>query len=543
MAGRFSVEAVFKAVDRVTAPVSRMQNRISKMTRSIARGLRTANRAVGRMSASLGTGLRTGAVVATAAVASLTLAINSVATRADKLAKESRRLQFPIEELQEFQFVAEQSGVTNELLSNSLGAFTKRLGEAAGGTGPLVSGLKKLNPELLEQLQASKNVAQSFEIMIDAIRSADTATEKAALANAAFSRSGLALVNIADNSASAIEKLRKQQRENGNITMAQAIAAEAYLDASNALKKTLTGFIQTVLLPMMPMLTKLIEGFRGWALSNKDIVAGDIFKFGRKLVDNFNEIVDVLKKIGIGLLVFFTLAAVLKTLVLVMTAVNLVLAANPITLIVIGVLLLIAAIAALIFFWDEVKAAVISFAKAVVDKVISVFVKLKEIFKSLPGPLQEAIQFMLKPIFLLIDAVGLIFKSWEPIKSFFKDLWAGVLEIFDSAVNKIMGVVDKVKGAASAIVGTISNIGSGVGDFFGFGPDESQASAPNGLTGAGSAGTGPQIVSPQARTARTIEESRTTSSAEVTIRDATGRAEVTSGSMGPGLSLQSSGAF
>ena len=54
---------------------------------------------------------------------------------------------------------------------------------------------------------------------------------------------------------------------------------------------------------------------------------------------------------------------------------------------------------------------------------------------------------------------------------------------------------------------------------------------------------GSQVVSPQERTARSIEEQRTTSTAEVTIRDETGRSEVTGGKLGPGLSLQPSGAF
>ena len=548
MAGRFSVEAVFKAVDRISAPVSRMQNRIRKMTRSIARGLRTANRAVGRMASGLGRGLRRGAVVATAAVAGLTLAIDSVANRADKLAKESRRLQFPIKDLQEFQFVAEQSGVTNELLSNSLGAFSKRLGEAAGDMGPLVSGLKKINPELLAQLKASDNVGQSFEIMIDAIRSADSATEKAALANAAFSRSGLALVNIADNSAEAIRKLRLQQRENGVITMGQAIAAEAYVDASNALKKTLTGFMQTVILPLLPLLTRLTKSFREWALSNKDIVAEDIFKYGRQLVDNFNDIVDVMKKIGIGLLVFFALSAALKTVVLVMTVASLAmtLMGGPIALLVLGIFLLIAAIIAVVYWWDEIKSAVLEFADAVVNKVITVFKSLVTAFKNSGDSMSvlvAGIALLMGPIGWLIGAAALIFKHWEPIKEFFADLWTGVVDIFDSAMNKIMSVVDRVKGAAADIVNTISNIGSGVGDFFGFGSDEAETGAPNGSAGAGNAGTGPQIISPQERTARTIEESRTSSSAEVTIRDETGRAEVTSGSMGLGLSLQPSGAF
>ena len=49
MANRFSVEAVFKGVDRITAPVTRMQNRISKFSRRVSGSLKAANRQLGKM--------------------------------------------------------------------------------------------------------------------------------------------------------------------------------------------------------------------------------------------------------------------------------------------------------------------------------------------------------------------------------------------------------------------------------------------------------------------------------------------------------------
>jgi TP901 family phage tail tape measure protein len=50
MAGRFSVETIFKAVDKLTAPVSRMQNSIGKFTRSASDGLGRLNRIFSKVS-------------------------------------------------------------------------------------------------------------------------------------------------------------------------------------------------------------------------------------------------------------------------------------------------------------------------------------------------------------------------------------------------------------------------------------------------------------------------------------------------------------
>jgi hypothetical protein len=522
MANRFSVEAVFKAVDRISAPVSRMQNRLQRFTRSASRNFsglnRNLNRFVGGLGSAAKMAIKFGTGGAILGITAVSLALNKTADAADKLAKQSRRLEFPIEELQELIFVAEQSGVSTELLDNSLGAFTKRLGEAKGGLGPLVSGLKNINPELLAQLTATDSVSTAFDIYIKAIRNADTATEKAALANAAFSRSGLKLVDIAANSAATIEKLKLEQRANGNITQKQAEAAEAYNDALNSLKKSLTGLLQGVLLPMLPAITKTVTAWREWVLANKELVGAKILEFVQNLKDRikslivsiqeFNNKYNLAERLGEGLdkLASFQkflssnaatiakvtaaivgLAIVVKTLVAVLTLVNLVMAANPISLIIIGVALLSAAIVFLINYFGGLEA-------------------------------------------IMVGAAASIVVAWSGLKDFFNNLWDGITSKTDAATARIMSIIDKVKNAFSSVTDVSKNLGGKVSGFFGFG-DAPEQSAPA------------SIVSPQDRVARSIEERSTTSTSEVTIKDETGRASVTRGRMGRGLTLQSAGAM
>ena len=76
MAGRFSVEAVFKAVDKVTAPVRRIQNNIGKMSRRISRGMRKVDRAVNRTLGklkNLAGGILRAGTVAIGAIAALSI--------------------------------------------------------------------------------------------------------------------------------------------------------------------------------------------------------------------------------------------------------------------------------------------------------------------------------------------------------------------------------------------------------------------------------------------------------------------------------------
>lgn len=53
MASRFSVSAIFKAVDKMSAPISRMQNRIQRFTQSINRGLKNTSRSFGNVASSM----------------------------------------------------------------------------------------------------------------------------------------------------------------------------------------------------------------------------------------------------------------------------------------------------------------------------------------------------------------------------------------------------------------------------------------------------------------------------------------------------------
>ena len=77
MAGRFSIEAVFKAVDKITAPVSRMQNRVKKMTRNMRIGFRKLNRTVNKVSA----GIKKGVMTSVLALGLMSAAIDRKSTR------------------------------------------------------------------------------------------------------------------------------------------------------------------------------------------------------------------------------------------------------------------------------------------------------------------------------------------------------------------------------------------------------------------------------------------------------------------------------
>lgn len=641
MAGRFSVEAVFKAVDKMTAPISRMQNRVGRFTRNMGRGFDRLNRNVDRFAA----GIRKGALAVTAGLALTSGAMASViGTGADfeqtlvaaaaKFPGEIRRGTAAFEQLEQAarktgattEFTASQAasalnflamagfdaeasvaalpGVVDlataaqvdlatatDIASDTLGAFglatkdaaklginlarvndviakttttsnttVEKLFETMRKAGPVatsagasletvaamagimanagikaeIAGTAIANSFLNLSNPASKaiKVMQRLGIqtrnasgdlldmpdIIDNIRNATkdlSKTQRLAVIESIFGREGLAgTANVIASGGDALREYRKQlEGATGAASNMASVMRDTLQGRLNSLNSAVEGVKISIFSMTEGPLADAIEKTTEWVRANEKLIASNVGEFLAGIINNFENIVKWAKRIGIGLAVFFTLATILKTLILIMTAVNLVMAANPITWIVLGIVALIAAIAAAIIWWDEIKAA----------------------FLSLPGPVKAAIAVLTGPIGWLIGAASLIMDNWEPIKAFFGDLWGGVVNIFNGALDKITGIVDMVKGKALAIVDTIASLGKGVAEFFGFGGSDEEE------TNRGA--TGPQIVSPQDRVARSIEEQRTTSTAEVTIRDETGRAEVTGGQLGPGLALANSGAF
>jgi len=198
---------------------------------------------------------------------------------------------------------------------------------------------------------------------------------------------------------------------------------------------------------------------------------------------------------------------VLKTLALIIAVVNGLMLLGFTGLIIIGVMALIAAITAVVFWWDELKAA----------------------FMSLSGPAKVIAAIVAGPIGLLIAAGALIVKAWEPVKAFFISIGDIITRNFDK-IAAVGNAIKKFSGFNAA-----QSIASTVADFIG--GDDQEDSGPG-------AGSSPQVVSPQERVARSIEEKRTTNNSEITLRtDAGTSAEVTGGNLGAGLKLQQTGAF
>jgi len=167
--------------------------------------------------------------------------INKSIEATDEIAKMSDALGLSTTAYQELSHGARIAGVEQSQLTSNLTAFVKRVGEARAGIGPLTSFLNKYDKQLLENIKNTTNQEQAFKLVADAIQEAELATDKAAIANAAFSRAGVTMVNLMRDGAEGIEKFATEAHAAGLVIDEELIRnSEVANDKLTVLSKTLS---------------------------------------------------------------------------------------------------------------------------------------------------------------------------------------------------------------------------------------------------------------------------------------------------------------
>jgi lambda family phage tail tape measure protein len=135
----------------------------------------------------------------------------------DALAKQADTVGLSTDFYQAMQLGAEEAGVKQALLNSSLVAFVKRVGEAQAGTGSLITVFKKLRPDLLATLQSTKSQEEALKLLADAMQSTVDPQQRAALAAAAFSRAGVAMVRVLTQGRDGLDATMRKARELGIV--------------------------------------------------------------------------------------------------------------------------------------------------------------------------------------------------------------------------------------------------------------------------------------------------------------------------------------
>jgi hypothetical protein len=194
-----------------------------------------------------------------------------------------------VESLQQFDYVAQQTGVGIEAGRAGITKFSKALGEIKMGTGQAALALRKLDPALLKNLKSVGSVGEGYELLIDRLARTTDPIKRSQLAFAVFGRSGGAMLKMINQGPEAIAALRAEMVKLGIISEKDAAAADEYGDALDKFGTALGGVKRAVGTSLIPALLPVFKTFTEFLSTNREAIgtaAGILAKgFGAGVLD------------------------------------------------------------------------------------------------------------------------------------------------------------------------------------------------------------------------------------------------------------------
>lgn len=168
-----------------------------------------------------------GAIAGLVGVAGIGALIKSQIEAADEIGKLSTRLGISTEALSQYRHVAKLSGVDFRTLTIGMQRMTRRVSEAAIGTGEARDALRELNLSAADLTRLAPD--QQFEKIADAINSVKNPADKVRLAMKMFDSEGVALLQTMSSGAAGIREMRQELDDLGGTLSQETVndAAEA----------------------------------------------------------------------------------------------------------------------------------------------------------------------------------------------------------------------------------------------------------------------------------------------------------------------------
>lgn len=604
MANKFEIATIFKAVDKMTAPISRMQSKLATFTRSAQTGFRGVTKAVGSFTSAIGVASVLSLAALTSGMTQATTAgIDFEQTMVGAAARFSGGITKGSAEFDKLQAAAMQAGATTEFtaqaaaeaLSNmamagmdantaiaslpgvidmataaqvdlaaatsmandTLGAFNLNGGTAeqtaknlARVSNVMAKGSNMANLSMEEMFEAMKKggpvatmAGQSLETVAAMLGMMANAGIKGELAGTAVAN---ALLNIANPKGDAVKVIKRL----GISMYTSAGKMKQMPDLLDEIAKK-TAKLTDV---QKQRVVEAIYGREGLAGNIAVLTSGgdQLRKMTKELVDADNyskNLADTLRNTTRGSL--NSLNSAIESVSIKLFSMT----GGPIKEVIDRTTDWVRAngdvVASGIGEWvlklaDNIDTLVVA-AKGVGIFVGSVWALNAAL--TVANALAAVNPFVLMAMAIAAAAVA-IYTHWDPISEYFSELWANTTAGFSNMWDGIKSLgADAMAWLGREWDGFINrwiNRINSVTGMFGFDPIAMRGPVaqerPTGLVN----GDVPafEMVTPQQRTAQSLSETRTTNTTEVVIRDETTHSTVTqTGGKTPGLKLQSTGGF
>lgn len=217
-----------------------------------------------------GTAFKVFAGAATIAGGAAAAVFVRTAAEVDEIAKKSAKLGVATRRLAGLELAAEKSGVAANALGTGLQRMTRRVAEAAGGTGVAVKALGDLGLEASTLARLAPE--DQFATIADAFEGVESQSEKVRLAFQLFDTEGVGLINTMKGGAAALEATQLEADRLGiALTEIDTARIEDANDAITLMQKASVGIARQATAAFAPLVEQLALTFvesqgdvRGW---------------------------------------------------------------------------------------------------------------------------------------------------------------------------------------------------------------------------------------------------------------------------------------
>lgn len=209
----------------------------------------------------------------------------------DEIATNARTVGLRTDTYQALAFSAKQANISQENFNSSLSIFAKNAGLAEKGAGALFTGLKTLNPQLLQNILNTKDQEERLKLVSDALAQTSDATQKAALSAVVFGKGGVQMAQFLDQGRASIDAIKKSAQEMGIIVPDDLLQRAGKLDDQlDVLTTVINSQLSQALINLAPILTGATQGFADFSKEINN-ASSDIDNFiNNPSLQNFGKI-------------------------------------------------------------------------------------------------------------------------------------------------------------------------------------------------------------------------------------------------------------
>lgn len=400
------------------------------------------------------TGLMAVGTVAVATGGALVKMAKSTADTGDHIDKMSQKLGISAEAYQKWDYVAKISGTSIDSLKMGFKTLTNTIDKANQGDKEAATQFNKLGVSMDDLKNKSKE--DIFKDTVKGLQNVKNETERSAMANKLFGRSGMEMGALLNSSNGSIDELMKKAEDYGMVMSDKAVkASAAFQDSLTTMGMTFTGLKNRMMAEFLPSLTQVTDGL---ALVFKGDTEGGIEKINEGItgfIDKLSEIMPKVLEIG-GNIIMTLATAILQNAPQLLTA-----ATNIILQLAQGI------VSALPNIVTGIVGAIPQIVNAIASKIPSIITTLVQglmsaltnITQIMPQIIQAGINLLLALVQGLLQAIPVFV---EMLPTLIQSLLDAVLQslpmIIDGLIQLVMMIVENLPTILMAIINALPRI-------------------------------------------------------------------------------------